>query len=214
MLSRSGFSRSLATVAGIAALTVTASLRAETIIDEWASVKVPAPPILKPVTIDPKATALLLLDFNSQTCNPERRPRCIASIPKVKLLLDKARSAGMPVAFSLGGGGKITDIASDLTPIAGEPVVSSGVDKFLNTELEKILKDRCVSTVIACGNAAHGAVIYTVAAATARGFKVIVPVDCISADSLYPEQYTAWHFANAPVISSSITLTSLADLKL
>lgn len=208
------FSRSIATIAGITALLVAASLRAETIIDEWASVKVPAPPALKPVTVDPKTTALLLLDFNIQTCNAENRPRCIASIPKVKPLLARARAEGMAVAFTLGGGGKITDIASDLTPVAGEPVVSSGVDKFLNTDLEKILKDRGVTTVITCGVAAQGAVIYTVAAAALRGFKVIVPVDCVSSNLLYAEQYTAWHLANAPVISPNITLTSLADLKI
>jgi nicotinamidase-related amidase len=202
-----------AAVAAFATLAV-GSARAETIIDEWAAVKTPPPPALKPVTVDPKTTALLLLDFNRQTCNPERRPRCIASIPRVKPLLAAARSAGMPVAFSLGGGGKLEDIAADLTPLAGEPVVSSGVDKFLNTNLETILKDRGVTTVIVCGAAAHGAIIYTVAAATLRGFKAIVPVDCISADSTFPEQYTAWHFANAPVISPNITLTTLADLKL
>jgi nicotinamidase-related amidase len=214
MLATCGFSlRLVATVLGLASCILAQSARADTIVDEWASVKVPPPPALKPAAVDTKTTALLLLDFNTQTCNTERRPRCIASIPKVKPLLAKARAAGMPVAYSLGGGGKLGDIAADLTPIAGEPVVSSGVDKFLNTDLEKILKDRGVTTVIVCGAAAHGAIIYTVAAAALRGFKVIVPVDCVSADTQYPEQYTAWHFANAPVISPSITLTTLADVK-
>lgn len=37
--------------------------QAQTIIDEWASVMVPPPPELKPVTVDPKTTALLMLDF-------------------------------------------------------------------------------------------------------------------------------------------------------
>ena len=37
--------------------------RAQSIIDEWSSVKAPPPPELKKVTFDRKTTALLLLDF-------------------------------------------------------------------------------------------------------------------------------------------------------
>jgi hypothetical protein len=66
---------------------------AASIIDEWATVEAPAPPALKPVTIDRTTTALRLLDFNKQACNSERRPRCIASIPKVAKLLASARMA-------------------------------------------------------------------------------------------------------------------------
>jgi hypothetical protein len=36
---------------------------AETIIDEWANVKPPAPPELKGVTLDPKTTAVLVIDL-------------------------------------------------------------------------------------------------------------------------------------------------------
>ena len=44
---------------------------AQTIVDEWATVQAPKPPELKPVTLDPKTTALLVLDFVKQTCNTE-----------------------------------------------------------------------------------------------------------------------------------------------
>ena len=50
---------------------------AQTIVDEWATVQAPRPAELKAVTLDPKTTALLVLDFVKQTCNTERRPRCI-----------------------------------------------------------------------------------------------------------------------------------------
>ena len=40
-----------------------------------------------------------------------------------------------------------------------------------------------------------------------RGFKVIVPIDTISGNFAYPEQYTVWHLANGPVISPNITVT-------
>jgi len=35
----------------------------KTIIDEWATVKAPSPPELKSVTLDPKTTAILVLDM-------------------------------------------------------------------------------------------------------------------------------------------------------
>jgi hypothetical protein len=67
---------------------------AQTIVDEWATVQAPKPPELKPVTLDPKTTALLVLDFVKQTCNAERRPRCLTSVPKVQALLKLAREKG------------------------------------------------------------------------------------------------------------------------
>lgn len=186
---------------------------AQTIIDEWDTVKAPSPPDLKPVTVDPKTTALLLLDFNKQACNAERRPRCIASIPKVKKLLAEARAKGSSVVYSLTAGATTADIAKELSPDKGEPVVTSGPDKFLGTELENILKERNIKHVIVVGTAAHGAVLYTASGAALRGMRVIVPVDGISAESLYPEQYTVWNLANAPRVSNQVTLTKTDLIK-
>jgi nicotinamidase-related amidase len=94
-----------------------------------------------------------------------------------------------------------------LAPLTGEPVVSSGPDKFLGTDLEKILKEKGVKTVIAVGTASHGAVLYTASGAALRGIQVIVPVDGISAEITYAEQYVSWHLLNAPRISTLVTLT-------
>lgn len=206
----------LGTVAAAAALgtcLAAQSAQAATIIDEWASVKAPPPPALHAVTVDPKTTALLMLDFNKQTCNMQRRPRCIASLPVVEKLLKEARAAGAMVAYSVGGGGVEADIAKEVAPTKDEHVVSSGVDKFRNTDLDKLLKDKGIKTVIVVGTAAHGAVIYTASTAAMLGFKVIVPVDGVSADIPYAEQYVVWHLANAPIISNSVTLTSIGELK-
>ena len=179
----------------------------QTIIDEWNTVTVPPAPELKPVKVDPKVTALLMLDFNKQTCNAERRPRCVASIPKVQKLLTEARAKGVSVIYSLSAGAVVADIAKELTPLGGEPVVSSGPDKFFGTDLEKILKEKGIKTVIVAGTASHGAVLYTASGAALREMKVIVPVDGMSAENLYAEQYVVWHLMNAPRISTLTTLT-------
>jgi nicotinamidase-related amidase len=189
------------------ALCFTPASYSQTIIDEWDAVKAPPRPELKPIAVDPKTTALLLLDFNKQTCNAERRPRCITSIPKVKRLLAQARARGSFVVFSLSPGATPADIAKELSPDKAEPIVTSGPDKFLGTDLEKVLKENKIATVIVAGTAAHGAVLYTASGAALRGMRVIVPVDGISAETLYPEQYTLWHLTNAPRVSGQVTLT-------
>jgi len=186
---------------------------AQDVIAEWNSVKMPPPPELKDVTVDPKTTALLLLDFNKQTCNAERRPRCIATIPKMKKLLDYARAKGILVAYSLSAGAVPGDIAADLAPLAADPVVTSGPDKFMGTDLEKTLKDKGIKTVIITGTAAHGAVLYTASGAALRGMHVIVPVDGMSAEDIYAEQYVAWNLVNAPRVSAMVSLTRSERIK-
>lgn len=51
--------RTLTTIALAVALVSAGSASAETIIDEWPNVKVPAPPELKGVTLDPKPLPFL-----------------------------------------------------------------------------------------------------------------------------------------------------------
>ena len=184
---------------------------AQTIVDEWNSVKAPPAPALKNVTVDSKTTALLMLDFVPPTCGT--RPRCIASLPGLKKLLDEARSKGMLVVHSVTATTKAEEILKDVAPRAGEPVVSSSIDKFRNTDLEKILKDKGIQTVIVTGTAAHGAVLNTVAGAVQRGFKVIVPVDGMSATETYAEQYVTWHMTSAPGVAPNTTLTKIDLIK-
>ena len=88
-------------------------------------------------------------------------------------------------------------------------MVTSGPDKFLGTDLEKILKERGIKTVIVTGTAAHGAVLHTASEAAFRGMQVIVPVDGISAESTYAEQYVAWNMVNAPRVSNQSVLTKI-----
>jgi nicotinamidase-related amidase len=184
---------------------------AQNIVDEWAAVKSPPAPELKPVVLDPRTTALLMLDFIAPNCT--QRPRCMASVPAVKRLLGEARAKGMLIVYTTGPTGKRADAVPDLAPTDSDPVLSTGVDKFVNTDLEKILKAAGAQTVITMGTAANGAVLYTASAASARGMKVIVPVDGVTADTPYPEQYTTWHLINAPLISRNVTLTKIDLIK-
>ena len=114
------------------------SARAQTIVDDWANIKVPPAPELKSVKVDTGSTALVVLDIVKQICSP--RPRCVASLPRIQKLLGQARDKGMLVVYTLAGQ-PLTDVLPEVTPRAEEPSVSSGPDKFLNTNLDQILKD-------------------------------------------------------------------------
>jgi nicotinamidase-related amidase len=185
----------------------------KTIVDEWAAVQPPKAPELKSVTPDPKTTALLSLDFVKQTCNTERRPRCLSSIPKVKMLLDHSRSQGYLVVHSIITTATPADVLPDVAPRDGEPIIKAPADKFFRTDLEKILSDKGIKTVIVVGTAAQGAVLNTASQAAFRGLQVIVPVDGMSAENTYFEQYTAYHLANAPGVGQQVTLTRIDMIK-
>src|SRR5712691_1226690 len=184
---------------------------AQTVINEWSSVKAPPAPELKTVTIEPKTTALLMLDFVKQTCNEQRRPRCLATLPKAKALLAEARAKNMLVVYTSTS--TIGDTLPEVAPTGKEPAVQSGADKFYKTNLEQILKDKNITTVIVVGTGAHGSVMYTGSEAALRGMKVIVPVDGMSAENAYIEQYVAYNFVNAPGVSNNTTLTSIDMMK-
>jgi nicotinamidase-related amidase len=186
------------------------SAGAETIIDTWKTVAVPPPPQLVPVTVDPAHTALLILDMSALNCVEAKRPSCVRSLPHVRRLLDAARAKHMLVIYSAGAASSTAppDPVAALAPQAGEPMVRAPVDKFFQSDLEKLLADRHVDTVIVTGTSAEGAVLSTATGAALRNMTAIVPVDGYSAIDPFAELYTAWHLKNAPkAISSHVTLT-------
>jgi nicotinamidase-related amidase len=195
----------LATMLALASATA----QAQTLIEEWDQAKFPPAPALKPAKIVPAETALLVMDFTKQTCTAERRKRCADSVPKVVRLVEEARGKGALIIYSVAVPNSVpADILPELKPAAGEQVLPPlGPDKFINSDLEKTLKDKGIKTVVAMGTQAQTSVLHTGATAALKGFKVIVPVDGMSADNVFPEAYTAWHLATAARISANVTLT-------
>lgn len=74
----------------------------ETVVDEWAGIRAPEAPLLQSVKVDPKITALLVLDIEQRTCNLERRPRCIASVLG-KILSDRGIKTVIIVGTAANG---------------------------------------------------------------------------------------------------------------
>lgn len=197
----------LAAALGFGASTV----HATSIIDEWASVKAPPPPPLKAETVDPKTTALVMADFVQPICS--RYPRCMASLPVAKKLLDAARAAKLLVVYTSVAKVPITAVEPAVAATGNEPFVQSFTNKFYNTDLEKILKDHGITTIIMAGVSSNGAIIETSSEAALRGFQVIVALDATSAATTYAEQFTAWQLVNGPVIAPHISLTTTDMIK-
>ena len=184
------------------------------IISEWAGVKLPPVPELKPVTVDPATTGLLVLDFMKGNCGA--RPRCLASVPAVKKLLEAARAHNMMVVYNLTGAGRIEDMVDpSLAPRAGEFMVkgSGGADKFVNSNLDAGLKEKGIKTVIVTGTSAQGAVGGTTNGAAQRGYKAVVPVDGLSAEDAFNELYAVWHiYKGGPVNLTGNATVTRSDL--
>ncbi|HEX3375895.1 MAG TPA: isochorismatase family protein [Candidatus Acidoferrales bacterium] len=199
------------------AITLSALPLAADILDDWSAVKPPPLPELKPVTLDGSTTALLILDMMKMNCGA--RPRCVASVPKVKKLHDAARAAGAMLWYSyVGSDGKATP-ADQIDPGVmardGEWARQNGPDKFIGSNLEEKLKARGIKTVIVCGTSFQGVGIGTGGGSAQRGYKVIIPIDCLSSDDPYMEQYSAFHlYKGAPAgVTSQVTLTRTTMLK-
>jgi len=209
--------RGAVAVAGALMIAFAASPSAADILDDWATVKPPAQPELKPVTLEGSTTALLILDMMKANCGT--RPRCVATVPNVKRLHDAARAAKAMVWYSLvGSNGMATPadvIDPGFIPRDGEWMRQGGPDKFLGSNLEEKLKAHGIKTVIVCGTSFQGVGIGTGSGLAQRGYKVIVPIDCLSSEDPYMEQYAAWHlFKGGPaVVTSQVTLTRSTMVK-
>jgi biuret amidohydrolase len=82
------------------------------------------------------------------------------------------------------------DIIPELYPVAGEPVIDKpGKGAFYQTDLELMLRNRGIETLLVCGVTTEVCVNTTVREANDRGFRCIVLSDCCA--SYFPEFHQA-----------------------
>jgi nicotinamidase-related amidase len=180
------------------------------IITDWDSVKLPPKPELKPVTVDPKTTALLVLDLMKNNCGA--RPRCVPIVANIKKLIDEARSRNMMIVYNLTGASKPEDMAdASVMPKPNDFMIKNGRggDKFIDSNLDAGLKDKGIKTVIITGTSAQGAVATTSNGATGRGYKVVVPVDGTASEDSFRELYGIYHLAagGPAALTENVTVT-------
>jgi nicotinamidase-related amidase len=124
-----------------------------------------------------------------------------AEIAQMRRLLDAAREAGAPVAFSVTAyhadgsdgaapslnapgvrtmreGTRAVEVDERLGRRDGEPVlVKKTASSFFGTHLQSIFTRAGVDTVIVCGCTTSGCVRATATDANALGFRTIVPIE-------------------------------------
>lgn len=165
-------------------------------------VEVPEYTLTEEVRLDPASTALIVVDMQRDFVEPEGKlyvPDAAATVPVIRDLLHRAREAGAfrvftqdshgteDPEFSLWGEHAVEgtpgwEIIDQLQPQPEEYVVRKlRYDAFYGTSLEHQLRLRQIETVIVCGTVANICVHYTAASAALRWFRVVLPVDGVSA---------------------------------
>ncbi|HTV26624.1 MAG TPA: isochorismatase family protein [Xanthobacteraceae bacterium] len=138
--------------------------------------QMPSPPDPVAVVLNPATTALLIFDIVDPICT--RQPNCTERmVPAISSLLTRARKAGVTIAY----GTRAPTMSKWLPEVLPGPgdikIESQAQDRFYNTELDKALKAKGITTLILTGWKVSGSVTYTSVGATLRGYTVVVPVD-------------------------------------
>lgn len=162
----------------------------------------PLVPEPQPVSLNPAVTALLILDLSTRCDNPAQV--CSHLVPGVRDLLSKARVANVFTVYTISASAMGTALGD---PWAGfdwrpeEPVIyPDAFDKFHGGELQALLEDRGIRTVIVTGSSAHVAVLYTAtSAARLHGYEVAVPLDGMNSTRRYEEEYTLHQLGVIPI---------------
>ena len=148
------------------------------------TLQMPALPDPVPVTLRPATTALLVLDYVEDICNSQ--PKCKSQmLPALTPFMERARRAGLVMAY----GTREPNMSKWLPEVAPGPgdikIVNIAQDRFYNTDLDKALKAKGITTIIMVGWKVSGSVAYTSVGATLRDYTVVIPVDTTTAATDY-----------------------------
>ena len=178
------------------------------------TLQMPAMPDPARVTLDPKTTVLLVLDYVEPICNAQ--PTCKGQmLPAMTPFMARVRKAGMVVAY----GTREQNMSKWLPQVAPAPgdikIVNTAQDRFYGTDLDKALKAKGIKTIIMVGWKISGSVTYTSVGAMAHDYTIVVPVDTTSAGSDYETTIGFYNvlnsgnanLANEPLKPKAVTLS-------
>jgi nicotinamidase-related amidase len=140
------------------------------------TLQMPSPPDPVPVVLSPATTALLIFDIVDPICT--RQPNCTGRmVPAISALLARARKAGVTIAYGTRAP-TMSKWLPEVLPAPGDiKIESQAQDRFYNTDLDRALRAKAITTLILAGWKVSGSVTYTSVGATLRGYTVVVPVD-------------------------------------
>ena len=166
------------------------------------TLQMPATPAPVPVTLDPKTTALVVFDYVEAICNAQ--PKCKdGMLPALTPFMARARKAGMVVAY----GTREENVGKWLPQVAPQPgditIVNTAQDRFYNTDLDKLLKAKGITTIIMVGWKVSGSVAYSSVGATLRDYTVVIPMDTTAAPTDYEQVIGFYNILNQ--LSNNLT---------
>ena len=178
------------------------------------TLQMPATPDPARVTLDPKSTALIVLDYLENICNSQ--PSCKGQmLPAMTPFMERVRNAGLVVAYGTREQ-NMTKWLKELAPAPNDiKIANTAQDRFYNTDLDKALKAKGIKTLIMVGWKVSGSVTYTSVGAMARDYTVVIPMDTTSAGSGYETTIGFYNvlnsgnanLANEPLKAKAVTLT-------
>ncbi|MDT7875716.1 isochorismatase [Sulfolobus sp. SCGC AB-777_L09] len=166
------------------------------------TVEVPDIPEEKVVELNPKDTALLIVDMQNDFVRKEGKlyvPKAEETIPAIRRLIDKARQASALVIytqdwhmkddpeFKIWGEHALAgtwgaEIVDELKPEKDDFIIKKyRYDAFFETPLDYILRVKNIKNVIVTGTVANICVLHTAGSAALRWYNVVMVKDGISA---------------------------------
>jgi nicotinamidase-related amidase len=148
------------------------------------TLQMPALPDPVRITLKPATTALLVLDYVEPICNSQ--PKCKGEmLPAVTPFMAQARKAGVVVAYGTREA-NMSKWLPEVAPAAGDiKIMNTAQDRFYNTDLDKALKAKGITTIVMVGWKVSGSVTYTSVGAMVRDYTVVIPMDTTAATTDY-----------------------------
>ncbi len=165
-------------------------------------VEVPNYEVVDRITLPSRSTAIIVVDMQNDFVKPDGRlyvPTASKTVEPIKQLLKKARERNVKIfytqdthfegdpEFEIWGehvkfntwGWQIID---ELKPKEGDIVIyKTRYDGFYGTPLDDLLRVYNIKNLVIVGTVANICVLHTAASAALRWYKVVVPIDGISA---------------------------------
>jgi nicotinamidase-related amidase len=159
------------------------------------TLQMPALPDPVRVTLNPATTALLVLDFVEPICGSQ--PKCKADmLPAMTPFMTRIRKAGLAVAYGTRED-NMSKWLPEVAPAAGDiKIENTAQDRFYNTDLDKALKAKGITTIIMVGWKVSGSLTYTSVGATLRGYTVVVPMDTTAATTDFEQAIGFYQILN------------------
>ena len=203
----------LTSAVGLAFLSGTAEA-AERAPGKMQTVQMPATPEPAKVTLDPKTTALVVLDYVEDICNTQATCKS-QMLPAMTPFMAQVRKAGLTVAYGTRAQ-NMTKWLKEVAPAPGDiKIINTAQDRFYGTDLDKQLQAKGIKTLILVGWKISGSITYTSVGAMAHDYTVVIPMDTTSAGSPYETTIGFYNvlnsgnanLANQPLKPKSVTLT-------